>query len=163
MIDSLREGPKAAASLAIEEHDKIRLAIAKLYLKGMTRNQIAHKACRWLVNERMRERPIDQQVKRARQKLARWEQSEEFRNLIYGLAITGLDLRTPAIINGIASKAEAGRVDAARLALELTGRHNPKGDNQPTAVVIQVNGVPRPSRGEVTDDEILGELTAEEG
>jgi len=48
------------------------------------------------------------------------------------------------ILTGIAKKAQRGRVDAARLALELTGRHNPKGEQAPTQVAIIFQGIPRP-------------------
>jgi hypothetical protein len=58
-------------------------------------------------------------------------------------------------MRGIARKAKAGRVDAARLAFELNGRHAPHTEIQPAAINIVLGGVPRPRRqldpGEVID------------
>jgi glucose/arabinose dehydrogenase len=64
--------------------------------------------------------------------------------MVYASAVVKLDMSTPAILKGVAAKAKRGRVDAARLALELTGRHNPKGDQQPAQVAVIIGGVPRP-------------------
>jgi len=55
-----------------------------------------------------------------------------------------LDLESPAILRGVARKARQGRVDAARLALELNGRHSPHTDITPAKVNIVFGGIPRP-------------------
>jgi len=80
----------------------------------------------------------------AQRRLRTWEQEESFRDLIYKQAVVELDMDSPAILKGIAGKAKRGRVDAARLALELTGRHSPKGDAAPAQVAVVIQGVPRP-------------------
>jgi hypothetical protein len=85
-------------------------------------------------------------MKQARTKLRKWERNQDFRDLLYVHATTLLDLETPRILQGVASKAKRGRVDAARLALEITGRHNPKGDVQPAQVALVISGVPRPAQ-----------------
>jgi hypothetical protein len=92
------------------------------------------------------------------QKLKHWERSQIFRDYLWQLGLMRVDMRTGAILDGITAKAVRGRVDAARLLLEVTGRHNPKGEVQPTQIVIAFSGVPRPNRGAV----IAGELMAEE-
>jgi hypothetical protein len=109
------------------------------------------------------DRPEEQRLSQARAKLRRWETMESFRDLIYHKAVVDLDLDTPEILQGLAKKAKKGRVDAVRLTLELTGRHNPKGDNTPTQVVVAINGIPRPARhGEVQPLEIEGEVVDED-
>lgn len=107
------------------------------------------------------DRPLEQRLSQARAKLRRWEHKQEFRDLIYHKAVVDLDLETPAILKGIAGKAKRGRVDAARLALEVTGRHNPKGDQAPAQVVVAINGIPRPATVVNTELEIEGEVVAE--
>jgi len=68
------------------------------------------------------------------------------RDFIYAEAQMMLDLESPAIMRGVARKAKAGRVDAARLALELNGRHSPHTEVQPAAINIVFAGVPRPTQ-----------------
>lgn len=80
----------------------------------------------------------------AKFKLSRWEKEQAFRDMIWEMAVAKLDLQTPLILEGVATKAKRGNVMAARLALEVTGRHNPKGDAVPTQIAIVVNGMPRP-------------------
>jgi len=89
---------------------------------------------------------------------------EKFRDLIYHKAVVDIDLATPEILQGVVKKAKKGRVDAARFALEITGRHNPKGDGVPAQVVVAINGIPRPPRHEMQgqDLEIEGEVIAED-
>jgi hypothetical protein len=80
----------------------------------------------------------------ARHKLKRWIKRKSFRDLVYQRAVVELDLNLPGIIKGVAHKARSGRVDAARLALELTGRHDPKGEQHLTHVTVQIANIPRP-------------------
>lgn len=122
----------------------VREAAAKLYGQGYKRPKIAKVLLAHLITDEMKTRPIDQQMQAARMKLRRWERTQSFRDLIYKDAVVKLDLDMPGIFQGIAKKAKRGRVDAARLALEVTGRHNPKGDQAPTQIALIVNGVPRP-------------------
>jgi len=77
-------------------------------------------------------------------KLRRWERTPKFRDLVYQVAVVELDMSTPQILQGVANKAKRGRVDAARLALEVTGRHNPKGQEKPTEIHVQIANIPRP-------------------
>jgi hypothetical protein len=126
------------------EKDKVQLAAAKLYGEGFPRAQVVRILVDHLVPATSRHKPLEQKLSQARHKLRRWEQTEEFRDLIYKHAVVQLDLATPGILKGVASKAKRGRVDAARLVLEITGRHDPKGDQQPTQVAVVFQGVHRP-------------------
>lgn len=135
--------PNTAPMLSGPERDAVREVAAKLYGQGIPRAKIARMMVDHLVPNG-RDRPLEQRLSQARNKLRNWERDDKFRDLIYNLAVVKLDLQTPQILGGVGRKAKAGRVDAARLALELTGRHNPKGDSTPAQVIIAFNGVPRP-------------------
>jgi hypothetical protein len=76
----------------------------------------------------------------------------KFRDLIFQEAVVSLDLKTPLILNGVAKAAQRGRVDAARLALEVTGRHTSH-EAQVTNVQVVLQNIPRPVAAEVIDGE----------
>lgn len=135
----------------------MRLA-ANLYVQGHSRKKIAKALAKHILSPEMLTRPEDQQYKAAKQKLIRWERSQRFRDYIWQLGLMRVDMASGQILDGLTNKAVRGRVDAARLLLEVTGRHNPKGDPTPTQITIAFSGVPRPNRGAV----IAGELVAEE-
>ena len=126
------------------ERDRIQEACAKLYGQGYPRGKVARILVDHLVPNG-KHRPLEQRLSQARAKLRRWERTQSFRDLVYSLAVVELDMSTPIILKGVASKAKRGRVDAARLALEITGRHNPKGEQAPTQVAVVFQGIPRPS------------------
>jgi len=76
--------------------------------------------------------------------------------MVYNTAVTQVDMQTPAILNGVVSRAVRGRVDAARLALEITGRHNPKGDQAAPTVVVAIDGISRPQTPvQIADAEVV--------
>lgn len=144
-------------------HDLVFEHAAKLYGQGYARSRVARIMVNHLVPNG-RDRPLEQRLSQARAKLRRWEHKESFRDLIYHKAVVDLDLDSPKILKGLSKKAQRGRVDAARLAFELTGRHNPKGDQVPAQVVVAINGIPRPIRHTETREvlEIEGEVTDED-
>ena len=72
-----------------------------------------------------------------------WKNQTKFRDVIYEAALQKLDLELPAVLEGMSKKART-RVDAARLVLEVTGRHNPRGDAQPPNITVQIANLPRP-------------------
>jgi EAL domain-containing protein (putative c-di-GMP-specific phosphodiesterase class I) len=77
-------------------------------------------------------------------KIRRWmHRDAAFRDLIYQQAVLKLDLKSPKILDGIARSAQRGRVDAARFALEITGRHT-KEETQVTQVNVVLQNIPRP-------------------
>jgi hypothetical protein len=117
-----------------------------MYGMGFPRARIARVMVDMLVPNGT-DRPLEVRLSQARTKLRKWEMNQHFRDLVYRNAVVELDMSSPAILKGISRKARRGRVDAARLALELTGRHNPKGDQAPTTVQVVFAGVPRPEGG----------------
>jgi len=126
---------------------EVQQTAAKLYGRGYSRLQISRILADHMagpVDTNGRTRTAKQKAERARAILRRWERKDEFRDLVYAQAVVKLDMSTPEILSGIAQKAKRGRVDAARLALEVTGRHNPKGEDKPTAIYVQIANVPRP-------------------
>ena len=130
------------------EVDEVMAAAARLYGLGYKRSQVQeilldHIAPKGRIGKRDRTREEQQSL--ARNKLRRWEKSQKFRDLLYQHAVVQLDLETPAILQGVAKVARRGRVDAARLALEVTGRHNPKGDDKPTEITVHIGNIPRPA------------------
>lgn len=96
------------------------------------------------------------QLKKTRTRLRNWGRSQVFRDAIWEEAVSRADMRTGEILDGVISKARAGRVDAARLALEVTGRHSPHTEIQPAQVNVVFEGVPRPqSPRQIGDGEVV--------
>jgi hypothetical protein len=126
--------------------DDVQLVAARLYGQGLKRKQIVHLMLDLLApvkRQGRRDRTHEERVATARGKLRRWENNDDFRDLVYENAVVELDKELPQILKGIGKRGRT-RVDAARLALEVTGRHNPKGEQQPTQVVVQIAHIPRP-------------------
>jgi hypothetical protein len=148
---------------ATKERNLVFDHAAKLYGQGYARSKVARIMLDHLVPNG-KDRPEEQRLSQARAKLRRWEHLQEFRDLIYHKAVVDLDLATPEILQGVAKKAKRGRVDAAKFALEVTGRHTPKGDSTPTQVVVAINGIPRPARHTEPREvlEIEGEVVDED-
>lgn len=125
--------------------DDLRLTAAKLYGRGFKRAAIARALAEHLVSpDSLARRSQEQMMAAARTKLKRWEMSQEFRDQVYRHAVVELDMSTPGILIGLASRARRGRVDAARLALEITGRHTKEDQAGSTNVTINLANVPRP-------------------
>lgn len=135
--------PNAQFAVRMEWDDQ-RLTAARLYGQGFTRAQISRAMLEHLCPKTSAARNDEQRLGAARTKLRRWEQSQEFRDLIYKHAVVNLDMKTPEILVGLAKRAKRGRVDAARLALEVTGRHTREDAQQPTAVTVNIVGIARP-------------------
>jgi hypothetical protein len=122
-----------ATKIPLEE---IRLQAAKLLAAGFAPKAVAEAMKDYLSptgNERS-----------AYHKLNRWRyRDKKFRDLIYEQAVLKLDLNSPDMLDGIHRSARRGRVDAARFALELTGRHV-KEEQQVTQVNVVLNNIARP-------------------
>lgn len=121
----------------------------RLYASGKTRSQVAKVLGPRLYGD------LDkvEAEKAMRKRLRQWEETQWFRDSVYDYAINLTDLDVPRILNGVRQRARRGRVDAARLVLEVTGRHNPRGEAAAPAVV-QVNfagAVPRPESRTIDD------------
>ena len=128
---------------------------AQLMGKGYTVPQVAERLVDYIIRNSRAKKAV--RLKMARNRIRAWARTQHFRDAMYDAAIIALDLDSPLILQGVGRKAKAGRVDAAKLALEVTGRHTPKGEPQPTQVEVQFFGVPRPARGE-EDEEVEGEV-----
>jgi hypothetical protein len=92
-------------------------------------------------------------LQKARQRIRRWLGTQKYRDLLWEETMIGLDIDSPQIVRGIARKAKAGRVDAARLALELNGRHAPQAEVTPAQINIQFGNIPRPRRASNFDSD----------
>lgn len=92
---------------------------------------------------------------KARARIRRWLSTQKMRDLLWEETMVGLDIDSPQIVRGIARKAKAGRVDAARLALELNGRHAPQAEVTPAQINIQFGNIPRPRRDHSDGHEIV--------
>lgn len=139
--------------------DILQERAAELYGQGYRRSQIA----RVLANYIRPDLKGQAQLKAARSRLRRWEATAKFRDMVYQRAVVDIDMSTPAILQGVTRKAIDGRVDAARFLLEVSGRHDPKGDQIPTQVVLAFGNIPRPAlpqtveADEIIDGEVVGE------
>jgi len=97
-------------------------------------------------------KPKKEAVKATKKRLRSWEETQWFRDAVYEATMAKTDMAIPSIMAGVRSRAKRGRVDAARLVLEVTGRHNPRGETAGPAVV-QINfggAIPRPSNRQVS-------------
>jgi hypothetical protein len=90
---------------------------------------------------------MNRRLQLASRRLRNLEGRKWFRDLLWERAMIAADMRTPNIMAGVVRKAEEGRVDAAKLALGITGRYTEQGDVQATQVnVVFGADIPRPSR-----------------
>lgn len=128
------------------EWNEVRETAARLYGRGYKRTQIARALVDQLYPENGKARTLEQQLSSVNKKLRRWEYSQEFRDLVYRYAVVDLDMSTPAILTALSKRAQRGRVDAARLALELTGRHTKDQENGPVNVTVNLANVARPDQ-----------------
>jgi len=126
------------------EWNEVRETCARLYGRGYRRSQIARALLDHLYPADGSARTDEQKLTVVNKKLRRWEYSQEFRDLVYKYAVVDLDMDTPAILVGLSKRAKRGRVDAARLALELTGRHSKDSDTAPVNVTVNLANVARP-------------------
>src|SRR5215471_16005533 len=123
----------------------IQLKVAELLGRNVSRVAIAGRLESEILSafQRTNHSPRRRRVA-AMRRIRHWQKQKMFRDLVHQFAIERLDTRTPAILEGVADRAENGRVDAAKFAMEVAGRYTPKGHDTPTAVTIAINGVPRP-------------------
>ena len=139
-----RHSGGGAGFLPHPQKDEVQLAAARLLAQGFSRVQVAKALGRRLVpySQLQDRRKLHEAAMR---RLRSWTLNDEkFRDLIYEISVKELDLKTPLIFNGVARSAMRGRVDAARLALEVTGRHTPNHETVVTNVTVQVANIPRP-------------------
>jgi hypothetical protein len=133
----------ADCGVPAKDHHAV-LHAAKLYGLGYDRKQISQVICEILYGDR--EWPKETKIRTARSRLRSWESRTWFRDLVWDNAVVELDMQTPQILRGIARKAKKGRVDAAKLALSVTGRYTDKDQAVPAAVTINIAQISRPDR-----------------
>lgn len=123
--------------------DQLQDAVAKLYGRGFKRAEIARALLPYLTAG-MSPRTEEEALQAARTKLRRWEQSQKFRDLVYKYAVVKVDMGIPEVLEGVFRKAKRGRVDAAKLLLEITGRHTSNEGAAEANVTVQIANLPRP-------------------
>jgi hypothetical protein len=169
------ENPENQSSLGPKDRAKrhtmsdVQVAAVRMMARGKTEQQTARLLCQFLVGRRVWEKKRHYAKGRAylnmmaRRKLTDWTQTEWFRDALYDAALMDVDLAMPAILRGVTNRAKRGRVDAARLALEVSGRHGKEGSMQPAVVNLNFSGIPRPSTAALgpgpsdVDGEVLDE------
>lgn len=141
-----------------EEFTAIQWLVVQGYGSGASVGAIARKYANHLIPHEPDE---EKRLKKARQKIRKWIRTQKFRDAIWAQSVVELDLESPAILKGITRKARAGRVDAARLAFELNGRHSPHTEVQPASININFGAIPRPHNMapiEEADEIVEGEV-----
>jgi hypothetical protein len=145
------------------ERSPTQLAAIRLYSAGNPRKTVAKALAPYLYPEIWAEdEPLARRM--AYKRVRAWEETAWFRDAVYESTIARVDAQVPQILNGMARRARR-RVDAARLMLEVTGRHNPRGQEvQPAVVQIQFGGnMPRPqNRPEIEDGSVVDAEVVEE-
>lgn len=145
-VSPVPSGPAHDRTLIEVDKRPVQDVAAQLYGRGLKRRQIAIILIDLLApaqREGKRDRTKEERQAMARKKLIRWEKTDSFRDLVYNYAIVQTDMEIPSILKGMSKKAR-NRVDAARLVLEVTNRHNPKGETQAPNITVQIANIPRP-------------------
>lgn len=146
----LRESARSdTVSPKAQQPSRLESTVVDLYARGLQRRQIARLLLDYLAVKQGDDYPetVNQRMKRAVRVLRNLEARKWFRDLLWERAMINMDLRTPRIMAGVLRKAEEGRVDAAKLALSITGRYTEQGDVQATQVnVVFGAAIPRPDR-----------------
>ena len=139
---------------------RLEKVILQLYGQGLGRAEIARLVAAHMHPEWRHNRP--RQLKATRQKLMSMEQSQWFRDALYNMAVVKTDLSIPEILDGVVKKAKRGRVDAAKLALAVTGRQVDTDGSVNVPIQINFRGeIPRPYGQEVGGG-IAGQHEAQE-
>jgi hypothetical protein len=124
---------------------QLQRTVVELYARGRSRKSVIE-----LLGDHLGPRPG--------RKLRHWEETQWFRDAVYDASIVHTDLQIPTILRGVVRRAKRGRVDAAKLALEVTGRHSTR-DTDATPAVVNINfgGLPRPASRPSHDIELEAE------
>jgi hypothetical protein len=93
--------------------------------------------------------------KKMRQILRRWRTEAGFQSMILQATKGELHLNLGAITSGLARRAKAGRPDAAKLALEFSGAHNPRMQHEHSGDIAIHLELPRPKAIDVPEAEVV--------
>jgi hypothetical protein len=132
---------------ALEGEKEVRILAARALAQGFSAPQVAKALGKRLVPE-SRIKDVGERERYAAKKLRAWLRTDQkFRDLVWHEAVVTLDLKAPLILDGVAKAARRGRVDAARFAFEITGRHS---SHEATITNVQVvlQNIPRPAAPE---------------
>lgn len=128
----------------VEAYDEAKKAAARGLAQGFSARQVSKALAGRIVPLSPHTDP-EKLAEAAYRKIRLWMRRDQaFRDLIFQEAVVSLDLKTPLILGGVAKAAQRGRVDAARLALEITGRHTSH-EAPITNVQVVLNNVARPT------------------
>lgn len=131
---------------AMQKLDPIQKRLVLWVAKKKSHTEFARKNAKALVPKH--DGSKQDLMKKARARVRAVMVTQDFRDALWEWSLMGVDLAMPDITAGIIGKASAGRVDAARLAMEITGRHAPNSEVQPAAIQIVLQNVPRPAVSE---------------
>jgi hypothetical protein len=122
---------------------KLEAVILQLYGRGLSTGQIANLVAPHCYPEYRHNRSL--MMRLTRSKLRRMESTQWFRDALYEAAVVKTDLAIPQILEGVVKKAKRGRVDAAKLALSVSGRQVDSEGQVNVPISISFGGeVPRP-------------------
>lgn len=138
--------PAESAAAVQKKEAPLKKRVAKLYGRGLTRQKIAQGLYEELTPKNSRA-SRENRIQWALRRLRRWERDESFRNLVWEESVAELDMDAPLILKGVSRKARQGKVDAAKLALAVTGRHQPIAEQGGLANVqiVFASNLPRPA------------------
>ena len=161
-VESAKKRPKKRELASVEPETRTMEVVERprtpnqvspvqiLCVQMMARGYLLHEVARRYAGQLAPHEPnLEKRRKKARTKLRHWMATQKMRDLLWEETMVGLDIDSPQIVRGISRKAKAGRVDAARLALELNGRHAPHTEVTPAQINIQFGDIPRPRRSSV--------------
>jgi len=136
-----------------EQLTAVQIRAARLMAKGLPLPVIAKRLADYMVPDEPH-RPT--QLKKTRHRLRNWQKTQKFRDALFEEAMIQADVRAGEIMNGVIDRAVAGRIDAARLVFEMTGRHSPHTEIQPAQVNLVFGDIGRPGPArQIGDGEIV--------
>lgn len=141
-------------SNAVDEVTPIQMLVATQYARGATVAQLARKLAHLIRPDVQDE---DKQRQKSRSVIRKWLATEKMRNIIWQETLIQADLDSPQVVAAVGRKAKRGRIDAARLHLELTGRHAPNTEITPAQVNVVFTDLPRPTTEEEDDNTVVGD------
>jgi len=131
-----------------ESLTSVQVRAARMMAKGQSVPAIAKKLADHIVQHEPRR---DVQLKKARTRIRNWVRTQAFRDAMWEEALTIMDSSSGDILQGLTDAASRGRVDAARLIFEISGRHSPHTDIQPAQVNVVLGQMPRPKEIEAAE------------
>src|SRR5262245_49190044 len=158
-----RTSASQKVSPAGRELTRLESVILDLYVRGLARRKIARLLIEHLAPAANGE-SLNARLQLATKRLRNLEGRRWFRDLLWERAMIATDMASPRIMAGITQKATEGRVDAAKLALSITGRYTEQGDVQATQVNIVFGAdIPRPSRHGIASQKVAEDEPIIEG